>query len=420
MGNTIVPLLQKCWPAHHRWVPHFTGRLRSWTTVFPKSQETPGGWQAKSMPQFFVRVEGPWGIAIAHGLVYSGSIHWFYGLNWGIGAEVSRIGFTTTIPIEILFSAQKTPVDLNNVFINHPQKKALVEEAELEGFPRNICGWVKGIYAAAMRLDLDEVIAVTQGDCSNTQALMETLQLKGMKVFPFSYPYDRDEELLQLQIRKMMAHYGVTEAEAASVKARLDVIRQSLTLIDELTWRGDTISGFENHYFLVSSSDMQGDFEAFQEEVENFLKEVKGRKASDPQVRLGYVGVPPIYDDLYSFVEGLNARIVFNETQRQFSMPYRTTTLVEQYLRYTYPYDVFSRVEDIREEVTRRRIDGLIHYVQSFCFRQIEDLIFRYRINLPILTLEGDRPAPLDARTKVRVESFVELLKGKKGGSASL
>ena len=200
---------------------------------------------------------------------------------------MSRIGFTTTIPIEILFSAEKTPVDLNNVFINHPQKKALVEEAELEGFPRNICGWVKGIYAVAMRLDLDEVIAVTQGDCSNTQALMETLQLKGMRIFPFSYPYDRDEELLHLQIRKMMAHYGVTEADAASAKTRLDVIRENLALIDELTWRADTVSGFENHYFLVSSSDMKGDFDAFQEEVERFLKEVKGGGSSIPRLDWG-------------------------------------------------------------------------------------------------------------------------------------
>jgi len=332
---------------------------------------------------------------------------------------VSKIGFTTTIPIEILFAAGRIPVDLNNVFITHPQKKSLVEEAELEGFPRNICGWIKGIYTVATRSDLDEVIAVTQGDCSNTQALMETLQLKGVKIFPFAYPYDRDEELLHLQIRKMMEHFGVTEAEVGRVKMKLDVIRERLALIDQLTWQEDTVSGFENHYFLVSSSDMKGDLEAFQEEVEDFLREAKGRKRSNSEIRLGYVGVPPIYDDLYSFVEELNTRVVFNETQRQFSMPYRTTTLLQQYLKYTYPYDIFSRLRDIREEARRRRIDGLLHYVQSFCFRQIEDLILRYEVDLPVLTLEGDKPAPLDARTKVRIESFIELLKGKKEGNSS-
>jgi benzoyl-CoA reductase/2-hydroxyglutaryl-CoA dehydratase subunit BcrC/BadD/HgdB len=332
---------------------------------------------------------------------------------------VSRIGFTTTIPIEILFAAGKTPVDLNNVFITHPQKKTLVEEAELEGFPRNICGWIKGIYAVAMRSDLDEVIAVTQGDCSNTQALMEILQLKGMRVFPFAYPYDRDEELLHLQIRKMMEHFGVPEADVRPVKMRLDMIREKLALIDRLTWQEDTVAGGENHYFLVSSSDMKGDFEAYREEVEDFLKEAMGREKSHPEIRLGYVGVPPIYDDLYSVVEELKARVVFNETQRQFSMPYRTDTLLQQYLKYTYPYDVFSRLRDIRGEVGRRRIDGLIHYVQSFCFRQIEDLILRYEINVPILTLEGDKPTLLDARTKVRIESFIELLKGKREGNSS-
>jgi benzoyl-CoA reductase/2-hydroxyglutaryl-CoA dehydratase subunit BcrC/BadD/HgdB len=332
----------------------------------------------------------------------------------GIGAEVSRVGFTTTIPIEILFAAGRIPVDLNNVFITHPQRKTLVEEAELGGFPRNICGWIKGIYAVAMRLALDEVIAVTQGDCSNTQALMETLQLRGITVFPFSYPYDRDEELLHLQIKRMMEHFGATEADTHRVKARLDKIRGRLGLIDQLTWQDEIVSGFENHYFLVSASDMKGDYEAFHAEVEDFLREVRGRQGSDSEVRLGYVGIPPIYDDLYSFIEELNARVVFNETQRQFSMPYGTSTLLQQYLRYTYPYDIFSRIRDIRDEIRRRRIDGLIHYVQSFCFRQIEDLILRYEVELPVLTLEGDKPIPLDARTKVRIESFIELLKRKK------
>jgi benzoyl-CoA reductase/2-hydroxyglutaryl-CoA dehydratase subunit BcrC/BadD/HgdB len=270
-----------------------------------------------------------------------------------------------------------------------------------------------------MRSDLDEVIAVTQGDCSNTQALIETLELKGIKIFPFSYPYDRDEELLHLQIKKMMMRFGVTEAETSYVKMKLDTVRRRLALIDRLTWQTGTVSGYENHYLLVSASDMKGDLVAFQEEVEDFLKKAKGRKMSAPEIRLGYVGVPPIYDDLYSFIEELHARVVFNETQRQFSMPYRTNTLLKQYLRYTYPYDIFSRVRDIRKEVRRRRIDGLIHYVQYFCFRQIEDLILRYEMDLPILTLEGDKPTSLDARTKVRIESFVELLKGKKGRNSS-
>ena len=76
----------------------------------------------------------------------------------GTSVKVGRIRFTTTIPIEILFAARKIPVDFNNVFITHPEKKALVEEAELEGYPRDISGWIKGICAVATGSDLDEVI----------------------------------------------------------------------------------------------------------------------------------------------------------------------------------------------------------------------------------------------------------------------
>ena len=330
-----------------------------------------------------------------------------------------RVGFTTTIPVEILFAADKVPVDLNNIFISSLERDRFLHKAETVGFPKNTCGWIKGIYGVTVEEGIGEIVAVTQGDCSNTHALMEVLQTEGVRIFPFAYPYDRDEELLHLQIRKMMEHFGVPEADVRPVKMRLDMIREKLALIDRLTWQEDTVAGGENHYFLVSSSDMKGDFEAYREEVEDFLKEAMGREKSHPEIRLGYVGVPPIYDDLYSVVEELKARVVFNETQRQFSMPYRTDTLLQQYLKYTYPYDVFSRLRDIRGEVGRRRIDGLIHYVQSFCFRQIEDLILRYEINVPILTLEGDKPASLDARTKVRIESFIELLKGKREGNSS-
>ena len=102
---------------------------------------------------------------------------------------MSKVGFTTTIPIEILLADQKVPVDLNNIFINHPAKKDLLERAESDGFPRNVCSWIKGIYSVVLNTDISEVIAVIQGDCSNTQALMETLQFQGIKAIPFFYPY---------------------------------------------------------------------------------------------------------------------------------------------------------------------------------------------------------------------------------------
>jgi len=85
--------------------------------------------------------------------------------------------------------------------------------------------------------------------------------------------------------------------------------------------------------------------------------------------------------------------------------------LVDQYQTYTYPYRVWGRIADISRAVQERGIIGIIHYVQSFCYRQMEDVILRETLDVPILTLEGDLPGPLDARSHLRLESFVEMLR---------
>ncbi|HEY6007821.1 MAG TPA: 2-hydroxyacyl-CoA dehydratase [Geobacteraceae bacterium] len=323
---------------------------------------------------------------------------------------MQRVGFTTTIPLEILIAAGRQPVDLNNIFITSSRSHELMEEAELAGFPRNICGWIKGLYSTVLESGIREVIAVTEGDCSYTRALMEVLVLEGVSVVPFAYPHSRDRESLRFEMEKLLRHYGVDWPAVMAAKADLDRIRAKVGEIDRLTWSEDLVSGEENHYFQVATSDMNSDPSAFEQEVDAFLHQLKDRAPRGERLRLAYVGVPPIIDGLYPFIESLGARVVFNETQRQFAMPYRLDDPVEQYLTYTYPYDIFHRLSDILVETAKRRVDGVIHYVQSFCFRQIEDMIMRQKLPLPILTLEGDKPAPLDARTKIRIEGFLELL----------
>ena len=121
-------------------------------------------------------------------------------------------------------------------------------------------------------------------------------------------------------------------------------------------------------------------------------------------------GVPPILSDLHATCRELGAAVVLNEFQRQFSMPNDCGSLVEQYDVYTYPYDVFGRIEDLREQIARRRIEGVVHYVQSFCFRQIQDKLLRSGVGVPVLTLEADRPGVLDGAGRTRIEAFVEML----------
>lgn len=61
------------------------------------------------------------------------------------------------------------------------------------------------------------------------------------------------------------------------------------------------------------------------------------------RVRLGLLGVPPILSGLYEFLESVGARVVFNEVQRQFSIPFEDPDLLDRYLKYTYPYGIDER-----------------------------------------------------------------------------
>lgn len=325
---------------------------------------------------------------------------------------MARIGMTTTVPVEVILAAGHVPVDLNNVFITGSEPMRQVEAAEDAGYPRNICGWIKGLYSTVLERDcVDAVVAVTQGDCSNTHALMETWQMAGVKVIPFAYPYDRDPDLLRLQIEKLAVALGADMDKTIVVKRDLDRIRRKVAEIDRLTWQENRLGGLDNHLFQVSCSDFNSDVMRFEADVDAFLAKASAAPVRKEPLRLGYIGVPPIFTDLYSYVESMGARVVFNEVQRQFAMPYDEPDLIEQYRRYTYPHGIFGRIEDIQAEARRRHLDGVIHYVQSFCYRQIEDIIVREKLKLPILTIEGDKPGKLDARTRLRIDGFIEMLK---------
>lgn len=323
---------------------------------------------------------------------------------------MKKIGITTTVPVEVIYAAGYTPVDLNNIFITAEDSAELVAQAEYQGYPRNACGWIKGIYSTAVRNKFDAIIAVVEGDCSQTHAMMETLEMNGIDIIPFAFPYGRDRDLLRMQIDKLIARLGTTWEDTLAWKKQLDIIRRKVWQLDELTWQRGTISSFENHYYQICCSDFNSNPSGFEAEVDAQIEKANQAKEQSGGIKLGYIGIPPIFTDFYEYVESLGVRIVFNEVQRQFSMPFETDNLVEQYALYTYPYDVFARIADIKREADRRGLAGLIHYTQSFCFRQIQDLILRKHLDMPILTLEGDAPTKLDARTKVRIESFIEML----------
>ena len=325
---------------------------------------------------------------------------------------MKKIGITTTVPIEVLLAAGYQPVDLNNVFINDKSPERLVSIAERAGFPLNCCSWIKGIYGVCMDSGIDHVLCVTTGDCSNTIMLMEVLRLKGLEVIPFAYPDKPDTRKMQLTLETLAETLGTSLTAAEKVKDELQPARNLALKLDELAWKEGLVSGGENHLWLVSTSDFNQDYNKYQQELQELIDECQKRHSyPKEELRLGYIGVPSVYGrDLYAYLETQGARVIFNEIQRQFAMPQPGNFLAEQYSNYTYPYSIYERLKDITTEIKRRRLDGVIHYVQAFCHRGISDIIFRDGLKLPILTLEGNDDFFLNNHIKTRVEAFLDML----------
>jgi benzoyl-CoA reductase/2-hydroxyglutaryl-CoA dehydratase subunit BcrC/BadD/HgdB len=326
---------------------------------------------------------------------------------------MKRIGITTTIPVEVLIAAGYQPVDLNNVLVSDTRPEHLISAAERDGFPLNCCSWIKGIYGVCLEYGIKDVICVTGGDCSNTLMLMEVLKLKGFHTISFAYPARPHEDDMKGALLTLAATLGTTLEAAERVRAQLVPCRDLALILDEFTWQENTVSGWENHLWLVSASDFNGDHRKYERDLKHFLEECSHRQPpTSEQLRLAYIGVPPVYaGDLYRYLEKYGGRVVFNEVQRQFAMPEPVESLAEQYTRYTYPYSIQERLKDIKNELTRRHIDGVIHYTQAFCHRGIGDIIFREAIDLPILTLEGNDDFYLNSHIKTRLEAFLDMIR---------
>jgi len=325
---------------------------------------------------------------------------------------MKKIGLTTTVPIEVLIAAGYTPIDLNNIFITSSDYLKYIDIAERDGFPRSLCTWIKGIYGVCMQNDIKEIVGVVEGECSNTKALIEVLQLRGIKVYPFSFPNSHKPKDVEYEINKFMNMFNVTITEVEVVRQRLNKVRALSKEIDGLTYIHNKATGFENHLYGVSSSDFNGDIKTFEVELKKIINEIKNRNPLNRKLRLGYIGVPPMTADIYEFVEGLNANFVYNEVQREFAFPRadKALNVYEQYYDYTYPYDTEFRIKELKKQISERKLDGIIHYTQAFCYRALADIVLKEELDIPILNVEGDKLNVLDARTKLRLEAFLDML----------
>jgi benzoyl-CoA reductase/2-hydroxyglutaryl-CoA dehydratase subunit BcrC/BadD/HgdB len=335
---------------------------------------------------------------------------------------VRTAAFTTSVPVEVILAAGFKPLDLNNIFVSAQNPYDLVEKAEVEGFAGSSCAWIKGLYSVMTGGFLDPgtdvFIAVTEGDCSNAKVLEQIVSMKtGIRSFIFNYPYERDVSKMSAEIERFAKFMGTTLEKCEIVRSFLLGLRKKLKYIDQLSYEfPGIVKGVENHLFLVSASDFNGDPVSFEKSVDDFTVVLEKRKSSfkpDRLKKIAYLGVPPIVP-LHEFIEKKGAVVIYNEIQREFAMLDECDSLALQYTNYSYPYSARFRFEKALSEIKKRKPDGIIHYVQSFCHRQLEDIILRHTLTdigmeVPVITIEFDKPSKvIDARVATRIEAFLE------------
>ena len=279
------------------------------------------------------------------------------------------------------------------------------------GLPQNSCAWVKGLYTTAQKYNLDLIACVREGDCSQNIALEDIWRNDEVTIIPFSYPSQRTREALICELECFAQAFDTTLELAEEWKRKLDEIRVIAAEIDTIAVEKGCVSSFELFSSQLNLTDFNGDIAKCRENLVSLLNAVSERASLNVPVRLGVLGVPTILTDLSEVIDSAGARVVYHEVPYEYSMIKNIgSDLIDSYLNYTYPYSAEFRIAAIKQEVKKRRLDGLIHYTQSFCHRQIHDLLMRRELDIPLLTIEGDRPAQTDGRVLTRIEAFIEQL----------
>lgn len=273
-------------------------------------------------------------------------------------------------------------------------------------------------------LSLDGLVVVAGGDCHN--ALVDGQKAaKIASTHYFFYPFDGELSYLD----KQMIAFGQflegledsnvranglsqkLEKELSTVGNRIKSLKEEIVALDKMRveCRARTYDVFK---LLVSSSDMQSDIAKMENDIKKVKKALSSVEKKHDAYRIALLGVPPIYPDFHSIAESFGLSVVFDELPYEFVRHSGTTIrgLAKSYSEYTFAREFDFRLNFLRKELEKRKIDGIIHYTQFACHHALEDEMLRACLDFPILTVQGDLPRRTPEQVKLRLEAFSEML----------
>ncbi len=308
---------------------------------------------------------------------------------------MKKTGITALVPPELIFACGAVPFDVNNVI---PASKK---------YPRNkLCAWtaIWKEMLVAKEILVDSLIVVAGGDCHNALVDGQKAAMSGIPTHFFFYPFDGDRAYLEMQMQKLSGFLG-----GMKYPERFREIKELKKIglaIDNKRCRGK-FSSSDAFRALISFSDLAGDPGRFFGAI-SALEE----KDIDIRKRVALIGVPPIYHDFHETAQSLGLHIVFDELPYEFIRHGGTSIqeIAQDYSGYTFARPLGYRMQFLKNELKRRKVDGVIHYTQFACHHALEDEVMRDEFDYPMLTVQGDLPGNTPQQIKLRLEAFREML----------
>ncbi|MEM3567581.1 MAG: 2-hydroxyacyl-CoA dehydratase family protein [Thermoplasmata archaeon] len=307
---------------------------------------------------------------------------------------MQKVGITALVPPELVYLTGNVPVDLNN-FVPYTQY-----------YPRHkLCAWtaIWRDIVISKRI-VERVIVVAGGDCHNSLVDGQKIEMQGIHTHYFFYPFSGEEKLLEEECGKLIEFLG--EPKFPEAFKMVSEVKRAGKKIDGLRSIG-RISAKQAFDFMIKLSDLAGS-------PETMIKMAKAIEETElshlPKVAL--LGVPPIYRDFHEVAEKSGLHIVFDELPYEFlrlgGMDFRE--VVKSYATYTFARPLSFRINFLKKELEKRKVDGIIHYTQYACHHILEDEVLRRELPYPFLTVQGDLPGNTPAQLRLRLEAFGEML----------
>jgi len=325
------------------------------------------------------------------------------GERWHSGAagvsvrRMERIGITALVPPEVVYACGCSALDLNN----------LVPESRLVPGDK-LCAWSAVWRELVLRreVEIDGLVVVAGGDCYTSLVDAQRIELAGVRAHHFIYPFSGDRRFMREQVEALAEFLGEPEEGVMDEVAELKAMAMQ---VHRMRARGEV--GSEQGFRIeVSASDLMGSPERYREALAA-LEEAE----VSWEHRIALLGVPPIYSDFHALLQEMGMQVVFDEMPYEF-IRHTGRSMAEvarSYAGYTFALHIRRRLEFLRKQLRRHRVEAAVHFHQYACHHRLEDPLLRglcEELGIPYLSVEADLPGRTPEQVRLRLEAFAERL----------